>query len=291
MRPVLPSTLHRRIAGSFIALVAAMGLSLHGCAAPLNYTNPDGPLYQGCDIPQVAAADGSDLRVVSFNIQFARHIEQAIDLLTSEPELADADVILLQEMDEAGSERIAKALGMCWVYYPAVVHPKADGNFGNAILSRLPLSDPRKVILPHVASLARTQRIATSARIDVAGRPVRVYSLHVATQVELTAEQRREQVAAVLADAAASGEAAIIGGDLNDSALASSFEAEGYTWLTRGIGRTCKLWSLDHVFTKGLVASGPCGKVADNRGASDHRPIWVSVAAPAAGMLEAVSIR
>jgi endonuclease/exonuclease/phosphatase (EEP) superfamily protein YafD len=278
----LSSFLHRIAAPAILAVLAMAGLVLSGCAGPHNFTAADGPLYQGCDTPQAAAVDQHGLRVVTFNIQYSRHIVEAIDLLKAEPELAAADVLLLQEMDEDGTERIAKALGMCWVYYPATVHPKSDGNFGNAILSRVALTNPRKVIMPHLGALGRTQRIATSASIELSGRTIRLYSLHVATWAELTREQRRDQVEAVIADAHATEGDVIIGGDLNDSDLVSSFEAAGFTWLTRDIGATCKLWSIDHVFTRGLVATGTRGKIGDNRGSSDHCPVWVSVAGPEA---------
>ena len=265
---------------SAIALLSLLAVGFSGCAAPLNFTNPAGPLYQGCETPQVAATVTDDeLRIVTFNIKYSREIDRAIELLNSEPALQTAEIVLLQEMDEPGVERIGRALGMCWVYYPATVHPGAAHNFGNAILSRLPLADPKKVILPHLGGFGRTQRIATSATVEFHGQPIRVYSLHVATQVELSAEQRRAQVEAVMADARATGaERVIIGGDLNDKQLCYAFEKDGYDWLTRHIGRTCKLWSLDHVFSRGLSVIGEPGKIEDNRGASDHRPVWVSMA-------------
>ncbi|HEX7878487.1 MAG TPA: endonuclease/exonuclease/phosphatase family protein, partial [Candidatus Eisenbacteria bacterium] len=133
-------------------------------------------------------------------------------------------------------------------------------------------------------AIGGTQRIATAASIELAGRTIRLYSLHIGTWAELTREQRRDQVEAVIADANTTEDDVIIGGDLNDSSLTSSFEAAGFTWLTRDIGRTCKFWSLDHVFTRGMVADGSRGKIADNRGSSDHCPVWVSVAGPEAAM-------
>ena len=74
----------------------------------------------------------------------------------------------------------------------------------------------------------------------------------------------------------------LVGGFLNDCDLASSFEAAGYMWPTRKIGKTCMIWSFDHVFVRGLVPVGSPGKIDDNRGSSDHRPVWVSLALPGA---------
>lgn len=275
-----PLTFRPRLSALTLLWLLIGGLS--GCAAPLNFTNQAGPLYQGCETPQGSPAQAAEeLRVVTFNIKYSKEIDLSIDLLTSEPTLRGADIVLLQEMEEAGVEKIGRALGMCWIYYPATVHPGAAHNFGNAILSRLPLSDPKKIILPHLGGFGRTQRTATAATVLAQGLPIRVYSLHVATQVELSKEQRRDQVRAVMADARATGgERILIGGDLNDKELCYAFVEDGYDWLTRHIGRTCKVWSLDHVFTRGLSAIGESGKIENNRGASDHRPVWVSVVIP-----------
>lgn len=268
-----------------LTLLALLVTGLSACAAPLNFTNPAGPLYQGCEPPQAAVTVIEDeLRVVTFNIRYSREIDKAIDLLKSEPSLRSADILLLQEMDEAGVERIGRSLDMCWVYYPASLSPARNNNFGNAILSRLPLVNPKRVILPHLGAFGRTQRIATAATVEFRGLPIRVYSVHIATQVELQEERRREQVVAVLTDARASGfERVIIGGDLNDRRLCHTVLDDGYDWLTRRIGRTCKIWSLDHVFARGMSVIGEPGKIDDNRGASDHRPVWASMAIRPAG--------
>ena len=49
------------------------------------------------------------IRVVSWNIQYGIDIETAVDVLLTHPDLRDADVICLQEMDEEGTKEIAEA--------------------------------------------------------------------------------------------------------------------------------------------------------------------------------------
>ena len=51
----------------------------------------------------------SNIKVVSFNIEFSKEIEASIDLLQS-GELADADILLLQEMDEHGVDEICTGI-------------------------------------------------------------------------------------------------------------------------------------------------------------------------------------
>jgi endonuclease/exonuclease/phosphatase family metal-dependent hydrolase len=182
-------------------------------------------------------------------------------------------------MDVAGVRKVAAALDYCWVYYPATLHPQSERQFGNAILSRYPIREDHKVTLPHIGQFGRTQRLATAATIDLNGRRVRVYSMHLATIVELGPERRRRQARAIVEDAARFDGPVLVGGDLNARGLGDIFVAAGFDWLTRDIGRTTKFASLDHFFVKGLrPASGiPVGKIADARGASDHVPVWTRV--------------
>jgi hypothetical protein len=65
------------------------------------------------------------------------------------PPLRGADVISLQEVDAAGAARIARALDMEFVYYPASIHPVEDTEFGAALLSGWPIERDWKLILPH----------------------------------------------------------------------------------------------------------------------------------------------
>lgn len=41
------------------------------------------------------------------------------------------------------------ALGMSWVYYPAIFRHRSDKDFGNAVLSRWPIIADKKIVLPH----------------------------------------------------------------------------------------------------------------------------------------------
>src|SRR6185436_18131400 len=111
-----------------------------------NYLEPEGPRYAGGPSPMSAApprGDGS-LRVVTFNVEYAKRIPEAIAALRADG-LRGADVIALQEMDAPGTAAIAEALGMNYVYYPASRHPKTGRDFGNAILSPWPIEASRKV--------------------------------------------------------------------------------------------------------------------------------------------------
>ena len=263
-----------------LTLLAGLVAGL-ACALPLNYTDPQGPRYIGgwgglAPAPRVAQTAGSlPIRVVTFNVKFAEHVDRAIDLLGSTTPLEDADIIALQEMDEPGTRRIAAALGMAYVYYPATVHPGTGRDFGNAILSRWPITDDRKLILPRLARFGRTQRAAVAGTVLVGGAPVRVYSVHLGTGVTTGPKNKRDQVQTVLSDAA-SYEHVIIAGDMNSHKVGELFRTRGYAWPTEHQPHTDHFFNWDHIFLQGLQLrdSGSTGVVHDNHGASDHRPVW-----------------
>jgi endonuclease/exonuclease/phosphatase family metal-dependent hydrolase len=253
---------------------------LVGCATTtrLNYDQPDGPRYAGrpsaARVP--ARAQGDTLRLVSFNIEFAYQVDSAIAVLTSDSSLRGADVVLLQEMDAAGTQRIADALGMWYAYYPATLHPRTKRDMGNAVLSRWPIVADKKLRLPHISRFRRTQRTATVATIRVAETDVRVYSAHLGTPADIGPGARRDQLRTILADAAGYRHV-IIGGDMNSGAVGGIAQERGYAWPTRKGHRTMILGRWDHIFLKGLATPdrAAAGTVLKVRSASDHRPIWV----------------
>jgi endonuclease/exonuclease/phosphatase family metal-dependent hydrolase len=259
------------------ALAAAALLA--GCAHTINYLDPRGPRYEG----RHAVPDPDPvLRVVTFNVKWGQKVDRVIDVLRETPALRDPDLLCLQEMDSRGVERLAAALGYDYVYYPAAYHPKAHQDFGNALLSRFPLLEDRKIVLPERNRFRDMQRVALAATVSIAGTPVRFYCLHLDTLSGIEGPQRRHQVEAVLADAAAYPRV-IVAGDLNNrNQVGALFTKAGYEWLTRDIGNTILLWSWDHIFTLGLAlrAPGSVGAVKETRGASDHRPVWAELAPP-----------
>jgi endonuclease/exonuclease/phosphatase family metal-dependent hydrolase len=265
-----------RTAPARLRAAALLALALAGgCRTGQNYPGA-GPRYAAP--PPVAAArraGGDTLRLVTFNIAYARRVDRATALLAAEPALRGADVVLLQEMDAPGTRRIAEALGLGYVYYPAIVHHRTERDFGNAVRSRWPIVEDARIVLPHRSRYAGTQRTATAATLQVSGERVRVYSAHLGTIADVGPGARREQLRAVLADAAPYARV-VIGGDLNDAGVGRVAREAGYAWPTERGPRTMRLGRVDHLFLRGLASpdSAAAGTVVDTRGASDHRPVW-----------------
>ena len=265
-------------------LAVAVAAFAVGCAsAGVNYTDPAGPRYAAA-VP--SPAPGSDtLTVVAFNLHFAEHVDRALALFRQEGPLHGPDVLLLQEMDEDGTRELAESLGYGYVYYPSTLHPVTKRDFGNAVLSRFPLEDDRKILLPHLARVRRTLRAAVGATVVVGTRRVRVYSIHLSTFVANGPRARREQLAAVLADADRYP-VVVLGGDFNSETVPEIALSHGYVWPTRRLPHTDFIWTLDHLLLRGLsLAPGAAvGLVRDNLGASDHKPVWARVLLPAASL-------
>jgi endonuclease/exonuclease/phosphatase family metal-dependent hydrolase len=246
------------------------------CATAQNYPDPTGPRYHGEFAGQPQAPE---IKVVTLNLKYARAVATAIQLLREVPALKDADVIALQEMDDAGASAIARALSLNYVYYPGAVHPRTKRDFGNALLSRWPIEEDKKLPLPHPGRFRKMVRLAVAATVLVRDTPVRCYSVHLETPGAVSAAQRRDQAAVVVADAAAYPRVLVAGDFNNRNIVVRAFEQAGYRWITKGVGHSISRFAWDHVFTRGLrlrdVAS--VGVLRESRGVSDHKPVWAEL--------------
>jgi len=266
----------------FCALLVVAG-STSSCALAQNYDDPDGPRYSANFAPPLdpALAELDELSVCSFNIEFAERIDDAIAELRGDEQLRACTVVLLQEMDWPGSRRIAEALSLDVVYYPGSVHHGKD--FGNAVLTRWPISDDEKLILPHRNPTNGRIRIAVSATLEVPFENVTAYSVHSDTPW-LGPEARLEQAEAIAVDATRYDWPVVAGGDFNTSDPGSVentvelFESRAFTWATARVPATGDgLFgglAIDHVFVKQLGVEA-AGTVPSD--ASDHQPIWVEL--------------
>src|SRR5215207_3884631 len=184
-----------------LALLSTL-LLFAGCQLGINYPDPVSPRYAGAARRVNAPLHNSDtLRVLSFNIEYSQNTRQAARLLTTEPKLRDADIILLQEMTAPATKFLADSLHMRYVYYPAIYNRIKKRDIGNAILSRWPIADDAKLILPGKSRYAKTQRIATAATVSVRDQNIRVYSTHFGTPADLGWDGRVSQLQGILANA------------------------------------------------------------------------------------------
>ena len=271
-----------------VLLALAAWLATAVCAKPHNYLDPTGPKYEGGYVDPAGPGTGrrpdGPIRVVSFNIEYSKEIDKAIALLRGSAPLRDVEILLLQEMEPSGVDRIARALGMNYVYFPSNVNVMTHVDFGAAILSPWPIDDARKIVLPHAAFGTWSRRSATSAVVHRGPLRIRTVSVHLPAPAGIRDEDREDQTRLILDSVKDSADAMIVGGDFNSRAPGRMFEKSGFLWLTDRLPGTSwgfgKWWSFDHVFARGLgpAADGPAAGVVESAGASDHRAVWVRVA-------------
>ena len=227
----------------------------------------------------------SSLRVVTWNIQFGVEVEAAADALLQRDELRGADIVLLQEMDEVGTEAIARIVGLNHVFASSGVHAQTGRHFGNAVLSTWPLRDPEVVRLSHRSAVQGQDRVAVRATVAVGPYDVDACSVHTEVPSLSPPKRRRQFDEVVEATERWAPERLIVGGDFNTltsrgvSIVTQRMRRIRAERVSAGAGTTLrragKEFTLDHVYARGVVPID-CGVVRDLT-ASDHRPLWVRV--------------
>lgn len=257
-----------------------MASLLSACGAARNYVEHDSPKYAE-NLAATSSSAGDKVKVITFNLKYAEEVALAIQEFLAWPQLLEADIILLQEMNWVGTQEMAKALGYNYLYYPASIHPWTGKLFGNAILSKWPITQTEKLVLPYTNPLTKQQRIATAATVTVGDLPLKVYSIHLETML-LSQVKRFEQVRTILEHIQMQEGPThyIVGGDFNMvgareiSMTNALFSEAGFESATFGVGATAaKFLSLDHIYTKGMSLID-AGKESRSK-SSDHVPVWV----------------
>jgi endonuclease/exonuclease/phosphatase family metal-dependent hydrolase len=253
---------------------------LSNCSSRIvvNHKDPSGPVFTGNFADEQTDFSGT-LTVFSYNTHFAKNIDQIIEELKEVPHI---DILLLQEVDEVGTERLAEALNNNYVYIPASIHSRTDKNFGNAILAKWPLIEPMKIVLPHPNPLNKQIRTATRTIVAVDNHEILIYSVHNET-AWLNYKKRLEQVDFLISTIDSNAGIVIVGGDFNTFTSKSVHDVDerfgtiGLERASGAVGVTTRghliEFRLDHIYTRGINIRD-AGKLSDTN-ASDHFPIWV----------------
>lgn len=272
-----------------ILLAGALWVLISSCAKPFSYLPTTSNLLT-VEQDTLVGARSDSLRVASYNIYLSQDIDQAIADLQRNERLAGADIIVLQEMDGADTERIARALKMNSIYWPSFKW-RREKTFGNAVLSRWPISAEYAVALPHANPIMRFKRLGVGADIMVGQQQVRVVAVHLSTMA-LSLEKRLEQAVTLIDSLATVEGPVILAGDFNTVTKTDRLEMNrlmrksGFRQVSLPRGRTAHNFLdftglelvLDHFYYRGLVAVE--GGIDINAEASDHFPIWATFTWP-----------
>ena len=281
----------RRILKLLIPLLLAGGLwgLIGSCAKPFSYLPSNSNLLT-VEQDQQFVAPGDSLRVVSYNIYLSEDIDQAIADLQRNERLAAADIIVLQEMDGADTERIARTLKMNSIYWPSFKW-RREKTFGNAVLSRWPISEEYVVALPHANPIMGFKRLGVGADIRVGQHQVRVVAVHLSTMA-VSLENRLEQAVTLIDSLAVVEGPVILAGDFNTvtrtdrTEMTRLMRKSGFRQVRLPQGRTAHNFLdftgmeliLDHFYYRDLVAVD--GGIDRKAEASDHYPIWATFTWP-----------
>jgi endonuclease/exonuclease/phosphatase family metal-dependent hydrolase len=261
-------------------------LTLLSCGTVRVYEQPDKPVFVSNEITNATSSYGDSLTVLTFNIEKAKKIKEAISELQAFEKKTPIDIYLLQEMDEGGVQSIAKELSLNYLYIPIVYNSLLKKNMGNAILTKGTVSFHKKLILPNTKWVNGRHRHVTVGEVTIRNKKILVYSVHTETST-MKRKKRMEQLDAIIRDA---GEQTlnynqiIIGGDFNTAyakdvnAAVEKFNAAGFQWGTEATGNTARAFfglikpREDHIFYKGMKLIS-AGKIESST-ASDHYPVY-----------------
>lgn len=201
----------------------APGLRLPGLRAPARPAAV--PLAAVHPSPPGAPAVPAPFRVLTYNMRHGARDDGTVDLGAVARVIREsgADVVALQEVDaqqfRSGlvdqGRRLAAELGMELVFAPTM--RRGVGRYGNALLSRFPVREPRSIALP----AALEPRGALVARVEVPGGGVWVAVTHLG----LSAGDRAAQAAALAQALAGLPDPVVLLGDWNTQAGAPELAA------------------------------------------------------------------
>lgn len=225
-------------------------------------------------------ASAAEVRVMCWNLHHGVGEDGKLDLprIAALIKAQQPDVVALQEVDNkcrrSGSvdqaAELAKLTGMTGVFGKAMDHD--GGEYGQAILSKHPIGETKIHRLPGDGE----PRIGFEALVTIAGKPLRMVSVHLDHQQDARRLKQAETLAAVLEKG---GLPVILAGDFNDVPGSAVMKAFGAGWTAMAKKEpvfTCPsdkpAVEIDHVLLRGFEARGLL-EVLPEAVASDHRPI------------------
>lgn len=242
----------------------------------------------------------AEVHVVAWNMEYSRSVDAQIETLTTHPDLRDADVYLLSEVDRCSTRNgmrraareLARAVGGEYVYGIEFVELSigrtVGGDTGQAIVSRRPLRGASLLCHSAQADWFASEgeprlgsRVVLHADVPAGGASVRVYAVHLESN-DAFGERRAVQSKELLdaAQAAACERPQVVAGDFNAwyrrAPELHVVRASGFTDVLATVGDDGSTHDtgrrLDYVFAKGFdVIDGGVLREVDT---SDHYPTW-----------------
>ena len=244
--------------------------------------------------PQLPA----EIKVVSFNIRYrsGEDLQRLVQFFRDDAEIGNATLLGLQEVDRNKKrtknqntvKTIADELGMYYAWAaPPAPKPFQEEETGVALLSPYPLTDIRRIVLPHEGP-GRRRRAAIGATVKLGDLKLRVYSVHSETRMAM--DKKVGQMGAAIEDLAQYPKdmPAIVMGDLNTwesdagTRAVKLFKGEGFHTPFDGQSTFCQQilfvplkLKLDWIWLRNIqsLTHGVDREIK----LSDHWPLWTTL--------------
>ncbi|MBN2295519.1 MAG: endonuclease/exonuclease/phosphatase family protein [Pirellulales bacterium] len=224
------------------------------------------------------------LRIGTFNIHRCEGDDERCDVARVAKLLEGMDVVGLNEV--AGNslwgatcqtEELGGRLEMAWLFSPVSTR-LLDGDFGNGILTKLPVRSWQKIPLPYNGS-RRSVRAALLVVLETGDRPINLLLAHLDHRdKELPGREGHKQLDTVISLFLALAEPAILMGDFNafpnDPLIKELQNTQGVTEVIAEIGADAAPRRVDWIFIRGMRATNAAAVEND---ASDHPIVWADV--------------
>jgi endonuclease/exonuclease/phosphatase family metal-dependent hydrolase len=262
--------------------------------------SPTDPLVEtGTFVATSPSSVPKQIRIVSYNLHgpFTERIDDIKDVLKDHPAIKNATIFALQEVNRQRKEtayrdmarELAETLGVHYVFAVENAYPEKDGGGarGLALLSRFPMTDVERTVLP-VPGPGGRRRIVLGATVHLGSERLRVYTTHLETRISV--DQRGEQITEIINQTNRHSDIpTIVLGDFNTITGGASkkmfelMQAADFSCPLPGDTTTFQRMQflrlkLDWIWARNVNATN--AKVEGEVKASDHRPIWVDVKLP-----------
>lgn len=220
-------------------------------------------------------ANNPTLTLLTHNLEYKN---TQIDLMTALIQEADADLVLLQELNPQMAAGLQTQLAEAYPYQ--ALHP-AEDFCGQGVFSRYPITDDQ---------YWRRQMGNQRVRIDYQGTRLTVYNVHPAApfwHLRLNYRPRLREIAELVRISLEEDGPRILAGDFNMSDQSREYARlekhyrDTFDEVGQGLGLTIHdyllILRLDYVFHSAHL-QGIDAKVWPSAGGSDHRPVWVKLA-------------
>ncbi|MCA9186756.1 MAG: endonuclease/exonuclease/phosphatase family protein [Pirellulaceae bacterium] len=231
------------------------------------------------------------LRVLTYNIHHGEGTDGKVDLprIAAAIRAANADLVALQEVDVRVQRtanvdqavELANATEMNMVFHGNI--ELQGGQYGNAILSRFPITASRNVVLPNDVDGEQRGVLIASVTIPELASPLEFYCTHFDHRRPDALRVASAKVVAKLA-VESKTELKILAGDLNDKLDSRTIQAIQQSWTlanskpapTIPVGKP--QYQIDFVLTSPASAWRVDRVIVlDETVASDHRPLLAEV--------------